>query len=111
MNIMVPAQVRRYDKGRLGVAFIDGGLTSTIQVDDLDANKLLIVYIIKVYFRHGKAYISTGQAKTPNQPNRCINMKIDIVKMTKTVVESVKIFNARQQTTWSIEKTLWSAQQ
>ena len=111
---MAPCQVnsdvgryinRRYEQGRLVVAYINGGLTSIIQVCDLDANKPLKIEIMKLYLRYRKECIEAEWAKTPDQPNRCVAMKIDIVNMTGIIEEAHRIVNERQHKTRSIEKT------
>ena len=66
---------------------------------------------MKLYLRYRKAYIKAERAKTPNQPNRCTKMNIDIVKMTEIIEETHKIINAKQRTSSSIENNFRSAGQ
>ena len=66
---------------------------------------------MKLYLRYRKKYIEAERAKTPDQPNRRIAMKIDVVKMTEIVEEAHKIINEKQRTTRSIEKTFRAAGQ
>ena len=67
---------KKYDEGRLVVVFIHGGLTSVIQVCDLDANKPLKVNIKKRYLQYRAQYIKTERAKYPNERDRRIKMKV-----------------------------------
>ena len=84
---------------------------SIIQVCDLDANKPLKIEIRKLYLRYRKTFMEAERAKTPDQPNRRIAMKIDIVKMTEIIEEAHKIINERHCKSRSIEKTFRSAGQ
>ena len=102
---------KKYDEGRLVVEFIDGGLTSVIQVCDLDANKPLKVNIKRGYLKYRAEFIKAERAKHPNEPNKRIQMKVPIEKMMELVEASVKEFNVGQRKTRSIEKTFISAGQ
>ena len=102
---------RKYDEGRLVIEFIDGGLTSVLQVCDLAANKEFKATIKKLYIKWRGEYIRAQRQLTPNEPNKRIKIKIVIVKMTEIVEEAVRIFNAGQRTSRSIEKTFRSAGQ
>ena len=101
---------QKYDEGRLVVGFINGGLTSVLQVCDLVANKTFKAQK-KLYLRFRDKFIKAERAKTPDQPIRCIKIKVQIVKLTEIVEEATKIFNIGQRTNSSIEKNVRSAGQ
>ena len=110
------ARVKKYieemtNKGRLVVEFIDGGLTSVLQVCDLAANKEFKDTIKKRYLKYRANFLRAERAKTPNEPNKRIDMKMPIVEMMDIVEKSVKRFNVGQLETRSIEKTFISAGQ
>ena len=56
---------RRYEEGRLVVAYIDGGLTSIIQVCDLDANKPLKIEIRRLSKRSGRRHLISPTGALP----------------------------------------------
>ena len=96
---------KKEEEGRLVLEFIDGGLTSVIQVCDLDANKPLKDNIKRGYLKYRAEFIKAEKAKHPDQPNKRIKMKVTIEKMMELVENAVKEFNAGQRETRSIEKT------
>ena len=102
---------RRTAEGRLVVEAIDGGLTSILQVCDLTANKEIKSLTQKGYLKCRKEFIKAERAKTPDEPNRRITMKVPIVKMMEIIEEAVKEFNNRQRETESIKKTFISSGQ
>ena len=63
------------DMGRLALEFIDGGLTSVIQVCDLDGNKPLNINIKRRYLRYRSGFIKAERAKYPDEPNKRVQMK------------------------------------
>ena len=102
---------KKYDEGRLVVGFINGGLTSVLQVCDLVANKEFKAQIKREYMRFRAEYLKAERAKTPEEPMRRIKVKIQVDKMTELVEKSVKIFNDGQRGNPSIAKTFKSAGQ
>jgi hypothetical protein len=110
------AKVRQYiaektSEGRLIVVFIDGGLTSVLQVCDLAANKEFKDNIKRLYLKYRTGFLWAERAKTPDEPNRRIKTKIPVVRMTEIIEEAVKEFNTGQLETRSILKTFISAGQ
>ena len=73
---------QKYGTGRLVVGFINGGLTSVLQVCDLVAKKTFKAQK-KLYLRFRDKFIKAERAKTPDQPIRCIKIKVQIVKVDK----------------------------
>jgi len=100
---------RRTAEGRLVVEEIDGGLTSVLQVCDLAANKEIKALIKKGYLKYRIWFLKKERAKTPDQPNRRITMKMPIEEMMKIIEDSIYQFNNRQIETESIRKTFVSA--
>ena len=58
------------DMGRLILEFIDGALTSVIQVCDLDGNKPLKINIKRQYLKYRADFIKAERAKYPGEPNK-----------------------------------------
>ena len=102
---------KMYDEGRLVLEFIDGGLTSVIQVCDLEGNKPLKVNIKRRYLKYRADYIKSERARYPDEPNRRVQMKMPVVDMMEIIESSVKEFNLGQRETRSVEKTFISAGQ
>ena len=102
---------RRHAEGRLVVGYIDGGLTSVLQVCDLAANKEFKALIKKGYLGFRTQFIRKERERTPDDPNRRINMKIQVDTMTDIVEKAVKTFNSHQRTKRSIAKTFRNAGQ
>ena len=102
---------RRTAEGRLVAEPIDGGLTSVLQICDLVANKEVKSLIQKGYLKYRKEFIKAERAKTPDDPNRRITMKIPVVQMMEIIEEAIKEFNRRQRETGSIRKMFVSAGQ
>jgi len=104
---------RRTDEGRLVMGFIDGGLTSILQVCDLAANKQLKAIIKKLYHQWRAEYVRAERAKTPDEPLRRVKLKMNIEKMTEITEAAVKEFNRleRKDNRRSIAKTFKSAGQ
>ena len=65
---------RKYAEGRLLVGYIDGGLTSVLQVCDLAANKEFKATITKLYLNYRSQFLKDERAKTPHDPNRRIKI-------------------------------------
>ena len=61
---------RREAEGRLVLRFIEGGLTSVIQVADLIANKEFMAKVKAKCLKWRADYIKAERAKTPNNPDR-----------------------------------------
>ena len=101
----------RAAEGRLVYEDIDGGLTSVLQVCDLAANKEVKDLIKRGYLMYRTEFIRDERAKTPNDPDRRVKMKVPIVKMMEIIEDAVKKFNKRQRETESIKRTFISAGQ
>ena len=101
---------KRTDEGRLVVEFIDGGLTSILQVCDLTGNKQLKAMIKELYIDWRTAYIKAEREKLGNK-NARISLKMPITKMTEIVEAATKKFNDGQKESKSIAKTFISAGQ
>ena len=56
-------------------------------------------------------FIRKERERTPDDPNRRINMKIQVDTMTDIVEKAVKTFNSHQRTKRSIAKTFRNAGQ
>ena len=117
---MAPCQTKKEVKeyiekkeveGRLVVGYINGGLTSVLQVCDLVANKEFKAEIKRLYMRFRAEYLKAERAKTPDEPMRRIKIKIQVVKMTEIVEQSVKTFNDKQCGNPSIRNTFKKAGQ
>ena len=93
------------------VGYVDGGLTSVLQVCDLAANKEFKALIKRFYLQYRTQFLRDERAKTPNDPNRRIQIKIQVDTMTDIVEKAVKTFNAAQRSKRSIAKTFKSAGQ
>ena len=110
------AEVKEYiakerSEDRLVVGYIDGGLTSVLQVCDLTANKPYKAEIKRLYTSWRADYLKAERAKTPDEPDRRIKIKIQVDKMTELVEQSRMTFNAGQLATRSIAKTFKAAGQ
>ena len=102
---------RRTAEGRLVLEYIEGGLTSVLQVCDLIVNKDIRAIIKKRYLKYRSDFIKAERAKYPDEPNKRISMKLPIVKMMDIIEESVKEFNFKQRGTESIKNTFIQAGQ
>ena len=102
---------RREAEGRLVLRFIEGGLTSVIQVADLITNKEFKAKIKAKYLKWHAGYIRAERAKTPNNPYRRIEAKITVDNMMNIIEEVVVEFNTDQRRTRSVDKTFRAAGQ
>ena len=98
-------------EGRLVIGYINGGLTSVLQVCDLCANKQLKAIIKKLYLRWRNGFIRAEREKTPGQSTRRIKLKINVGAMTEIIEAAVKEFNLNEKRNQSIKKTFRSVGQ
>ena len=102
---------KRTAEGRLVLEYIDGGLTSVLQIADLAANKDIKAIIKRLYLTYRRGFIRTERAKYPGEPDKRITMKLPIVAMMEIIEAGVVEFNMKQRESESIKKTFISAGQ
>lgn len=98
------------DEGRLKIEFIDGGLTSILQVCDLTANKQIKAIIKEAYYKWRAQYIKAERSRLGDK-HAHIKLKMNIEEMTSIIEKSVKHFNSLQKESRSIAKTFIKAGQ
>ena len=102
---------KRTAEGRLVLEYINGGLTSVLQVCDLIANKDIKAIIKRLYLKYRSEFIRAERAKYPDEPDRRVAMKLPIEKMMEIIEAAVVEFNTKQRETESIKGTFISAGQ
>ena len=95
---------KREEESQLIIGFIEGSLTSVLQVCDLCANKEFKYFIKKLYMRWKAEFLKAEISKIPNNPNMHINIKIQVNDMTEIVAETPNLFNTVQHTSRYIKK-------
>ena len=95
---------KRTKEGRLVLGFINGGLTSILQVCDLVSNKESKTLIKKAYMKWRAEFLMADRSKTPNNKFRRFNINIQVDTMTDTVEDSTKALNCGQHTARCIKK-------
>ena len=102
---------RRVAEGRLVIGYVDGGLTSVLQICDLCANKQLKALIKKLYLKWRAEFIKAERERHPDEPHRRVKLKISIEKMTEIIEAAIKEFNLSEKKNQSIKKTFKAAGQ
>ena len=96
---------KREEEGSLIIGFIEGGLTSVLQVCDICSNNEFKALIKELYVKWRAKFLKAERAITLNNPNRCINMKIQVTEMTYILEKATKLFNVGQNTSISFKNT------
>ena len=74
-----------HEEGHLIVGFIEGSLTSILQVCDITVNNQSKAEIKQMCLKYQTGFIQAEQFKYPDGPNRSIKIKVSVKKMTKSV--------------------------
>ena len=102
------------EKGRLVLCFINGGLTSVLQVADLIANKPIKALIKKYYYDWRRSFIIEERSKIARNggdPHTRIKLKMKVDQMTTIIEQACKQFNDQQKRTRSVAQTFRKAGQ